>query len=86
MVIELTDKLFLNVDSRNYTLNELIGTKDKKGNPKYKTHGYFATLSGSLEEATRLEVIRGEDKMSLQKYIEQTKEIQDKFKDMTKGL
>lgn len=70
MTIENKDAepYYVKKDAFSYILCKRGKGKDKKGNPKYSTHGYFPTPEGCFRKAARLltdakfegEIVQGE--------------------------
>ncbi|WP_019123794.1 hypothetical protein [Brevibacillus massiliensis] len=79
MKVQIEENLFLESDGLQFIVKEYTGKKDTLGRDLYKVHGYFPTVTSSLNHLVKMKVMQStaqtlselvQDIQRIEQYIE----------------
>lgn len=68
-----------------YILKQYTGGKDKKGEPKYISHGYFKTISATIKKYFSLEISKSSSE-TLEELLDYLRNIDKRIDDLAEKL
>lgn len=74
MKVHIEGNVFLESDEFQFIIKEYTGSKDKNGNPTYKTHGYFTSLQSAIKALVTMKIKESTAK-ELETLIEEVRKI-----------